>query len=732
MMPRALSFLFAMAALVGALHSSHATQVVKHRILIRLDPEQGVVRATDRLSLPPGPSPWSFALHPGLNPKVVGRGARIEKQDGDGPLEHFRLVVDRPGLLTLRYEGRIRNRLEDVKESLGRSHQTSRGTVIPEGVVLAGGSGWYPRIEGAMQIFSLSARLPKDWMAVSQGAGPTMGDHGSTREIRWREDHPQEDIDLIAGHFTLYRKSTPIAEAQVYLRTPDQGLATPYLEATAKYLAFYSALIGSYPYAKFALVENFWETGYGMPSFTLLGPEVIRLPFIIHTSYPHEILHNWWGNGVYVDYGSGNWSEGLTAYLADYLLKEERGEGEDYRHDTLKAYADYVGKGEDFPIRDFHSRHSSASQAIGYGKTLMVFHMLRRDLGDKAFILALRRFYRDNRFRVASFDDLRRAFEQTSGRNLTHYFQEWIGRTGAPGIALTGAVQQRTAAGWRLRGRLAQTQAAPPFPIDVPLVVHLTGGGMLERRIHLAKRNNDFELALGERAIRVDADPRFDLFRRLEPGESPATLSSLFGSGQGLIVLPAAASGDLARGYRALAMAWTQDAHGWKVVRDADLTALPEGLPVWLLGWTNRFLGALGGKQKDFSVAPATRRLSLAGRTIAGSARSVALARGRAGRVIGWVAVDNPAALPGLARKLPHYGKYSYLVFTGLAPENQLKGQWPVSGSNLMVWLAKDRPPVKPPPARAPLAAVLKELPPADETAENPVPEGRRSQPAVR
>ena len=69
----------------------------------------------------------------------------------------------------------------------------------------------------------------------------------------------------------------------------------------------YRQLIGPYPYGKFALVENFWETGYGMASFTLLGPQVIRFPFILNSSYPHEILHNWWGNSVFVDYASGNW-----------------------------------------------------------------------------------------------------------------------------------------------------------------------------------------------------------------------------------------------------------------------------------------------------------------------------------------------------------------------------------------------------------------------------------------
>ena len=101
---------------------------------------------------------------------------------------------------------------------------------------------------------------------------------------------------------------------------------------------WYSGLIGPYPFNKFALVENFWETGYGMPSFTLLGPEIIRFPFILHSSFPHEILHNWWGNSVFVDYGTGNWCEGLTAYLADHLVEEQRGKGAEYRRGTLQKY----------------------------------------------------------------------------------------------------------------------------------------------------------------------------------------------------------------------------------------------------------------------------------------------------------------------------------------------------------------------------------------------------------
>ena len=179
----------------------------------------------------------------------------------------------------------------------------------------------------------------------------------------------------------------------VLLREPDAALARKYLDTTHQYIALYDALIGPYPFKKFAMVENFWETGYGMPSFTLLGSRVIRFPFILSSSYPHEILHNWWGNSVYVDYDSGNWAEGLTSYLADHLIKEQRGGGSEYRRNTLQKYTDYVSRQGDFPLTAFRSRHSARTEAVGYGKTLMLFHMLRRQLGDAAFEQGLQAFY---------------------------------------------------------------------------------------------------------------------------------------------------------------------------------------------------------------------------------------------------------------------------------------------------------------------------------------------------
>lgn len=680
---------------------------VGHVLDVRIDPERGIIVARDRLDLPDGLGSWEFLLHRGLDPQVVAGTATLTRIGTQEHLDRFRLVPEESAQVTLSYGGTIHHGLKEIREGMGRARQGSRGIISGEGVVLDGYSGWYPRDPGALVSFELQVQLPSAWLAVSQGAGPEVTATGDAVSVRWREVQPQDDIYLIAAPFEQYTKATPHGEAQVYLRHPDTDLANRYLAATERYLALYSALIGPYPYAKFALVENFWETGFGMPSFTLLGPGVIRLPFIIHTSFPHEVLHNWWGNGVYVDYEAGNWSEGLTAYLADHLLAEQRGRGAGYRRDSLRSYADYVREANDFPLRDFQGRHGSASQAIGYGKTLMVLHMLRRQLGDATFVAALRRFYREQLFRTAGFDDLRQAMEQESGLDLRAFFRNWTERTGAPELALADVrIEQAANGGPVLHGRLKQVQSDDPFPLQVPLVVHLDGGGFEEHKVPLDGRSADFELELSAIPVRVDVDPRFDLFRVLVSGESPVTLSALFGSETGLILLPMRAPTELAKGYRRLAEVWREGAPGWEIAMDEDREVLPDDRPAWLLGWRNRFLGDLAANQTSFRLDTEPGSLELPEGDFSEEEFSLALVRERDRQPLGWVASSVPESLPGLTRKLPHYGKYSYLAFQGSAPTNRVKDQWSMQDSSLMVWLSDHRSKLVTPP-RPPLTAVL-------------------------
>jgi hypothetical protein len=412
---------------------------------------------------------------------------------------------------------------------------------------------------------------------------------------------------------------------------------------------------------------------------------VIRLPFILHSSFPHEILHNWWGNSVFVDYERGNWSEGLTAYLADHLIKEGRGRGSEYRRDTLESYRAYVREAGDFPLTHFRSRRSSAGQAIGYGKALMVWHMLRLRLGDDRFVEGLRRFYREHRFERASFADLRRVYSDVAGEDLEPFFRQWVERTGAPELSMRAEVPGAR----RIRVTVRQEQPEAPYTLIVPLAVTVAGEAeALIFPLAVEGRESEFEFTLPAPALRLDLDPQFDVFRRLDPRETPSGLRDLLGAERVTLVVPTADGGGPAEAWGEFASAWSRGAAGEvEVIGEDDLETLPDDRAVWVLGSRNGWRRALlptlaehGASLDDGEIRVEDVRIPQEGHSFTFVVRHP----GRADLALAWLGADPASALPGLARKLPHYGKYSYLVFSGEEPVNVAKGVWGAAASPLV------------------------------------------------
>ena len=432
-----------------------------------------------------------------------------------------------------------------------------------------------------------------------------------------------------------------------------------------------------------------------MPSFTLLGSRVIRLPFILYSSYPHEIVHNWWGNSVFIDYATGNWAEGLTSYLADHLLQEQKGKGADYRRNSLQKYADYVAETSDFPLNEFVAHHGEMSQAIGYSKALMIFHMLRKELGDAAFVAGLRRFYLDNRFRVAGYEDLRHAFEQETQGSLAGFFQQWTSRTGAPALALDDVSAASAKNGWRLQGRLRQTQADRAFVLNVPLFVQLQDREeAMPFNLRMERKSYLFDLELPARPLKISVDPRFELFRKLLPQELPPSLGQMFGAGEVDIVLPSAAAGEMKHAWLDLARGWQQKSSGIKIMWDEQLDELPVHRPVWIFGRENRFASHIEATLTQHGLEFTDETVSWQGQEYSLLDHGLALAAAHPGAAqisVGFVSSPTAGSLPILARKLPHYGRYSMTLFSGTEVRNLLKVQWPLTESPLQVSLTGEK-----------------------------------------
>ena len=147
-----------------------------------------------------------------------------------------------------------------------------------------------------------------------------------------------------------------------------------------------------------------------------------------------------------------------------------------------------------------------------------------------------------------------------------------------------------------------------------------------------------------------------------------------------------------------------QSAENVQVVLDSELTEFPEGRAIWFLGDIipkeehKAVLLAIAekGVSENFSLDYGRWNLPIHQRSGEGtpllqadhSGIQVARHPDDEDLTIGWVRCYRDVAIPGLARKLPHYGKYSYLLFEGDEPTNVAKGEWS-TGSSPLSWTAE-------------------------------------------
>mgnify|MGYP005849603395 CR=1 FL=1 len=552
-------------------------------------------------------------------------------------------------------------------------------SITAEGVFLLGGSGWYPDLIASRPTFRLTVEAPTGVLAVTAGRSLGHSDRNNTTVSAWQIDHPVRGLALSAAAYQVQERTLGDVVIATYFREPNQDLAAAYLEATAGYLQLYEQLFGPYPFPKFAVVENFFPTGYGFPSYTLIGDTVLRLPFIIATSLGHEIAHCWWGNGVFVDLAAGNWSEGLTTYVADYLYQEQASpeKARSARLQMIRNYTTLAPPENEIPLARFLSRTDPMTKAVGYDKGAMVFHMLREEVGEEPFWGALRDLYASHLFRPASWADIRQAMEARSGRSLGWFFEQWVRRPGAPRLRLDGVGARPADGAWTITGRIVQEP--PHFRAALSAVVDC-GGHTETHPTALAGGSADLALRTACQPIRLTVDPASHLLRRLEAAEIPPSVNALKASPGATLVLAHSANADPRR--LAGLLIRSLGLRNPTVVSEDDLgSALASGRDLILVGLPQEpgLLPALPA-----GVALGSNRVAVNGESFERSDETffgVFRHPQAAARVMAVLLPLGPAGAESAAAKLTHYGRYGFLAFRNGA--NLAKGVWPQDPSPL-------------------------------------------------
>ena len=506
---------------------------------------------------------------------------------------------------------------------------------------------WYP-YPSQPYLFSVSARLPGGFTAITQSDSFPLKRKAEVTSSHWKR--ATQDIYFNAGPYVTDKLRV---RDNLYVYSmffpEDSDLAPDYLEAAANYIKKFEKEIAPFPYSHYVIVANRLPTGYGMPTFTLLGQMVLRLPFIKGSSLGHEIVHSWFGNDVKVAYEDGNWCEGLTSFLADHAFREAEGKGQEDRKDSLIKYHSYVHKNitPPFTLKDFKSAShnqpmADAKRAVGYNGAAFLFHELREYLGKTVFTRGIQDFYINNRSTKASWKDLQTSFETISGKNLEDFFKTRLSMTMAPELYAEN-ITVDSGSDIHLNFTLVQ-QAPEVVPMQVPIEV-TTMSGIHSFAQRLEAGSQSVSLPLPDRPLGFTIDPEYTLLRELSAEEKVPVWSRFLGAEKKLIIL----ENEAARAKYQMILQ-SLDKYKATIVNAADVTnkELSENNLL--------FLGA--------DQAPCR---SLFGK-IDHNAHSLTVDVRNNPLHPDYVAVmisdkfEQPS--PSIARRIQHYGKYSYLEFT--------------------------------------------------------------------
>jgi aminopeptidase N len=558
-----------------------------------------------------------------------------------------------------------RGELSPLDASL--DHEQTLGRPIPVsgevGTFLPTGSNWYPRIVGGLASYEVKLALPFGQRGLVAGRLLEESESEQGYQAHFEFPFPAEGLTLMAGPYEIETdtfmgiKGEPI-QLRTYFHPQLSNLSNDYIAAVKRYLKLYEPWIGSYPFTEFSVVSSPTPTGFGMPTLTYLGINVLQLPFIRDTSLGHEVLHNWWGNGVYPDYQSGNWSEGLTTFMADYAYKEQEG-SEAAREMRLGWLRDFAAlePGQDAPLTAFTSRTHGASKIVGYNKAAMFFFMLRDHLGEAVFDRSLQGLWNTRRFKVTSWQHLQQMFGMISGQNLEPFFTQWLDRAGAPTITITEAKNTQTDSGYALS--ITLEQPSPTYQLSVPVAIESEEGTEIHQ-LNLQQNQQTFPLAVQNKPLSVTLDPDLRLFRQLAPGEAPPILREV-------MVNPTTETILLSENREIRHIAETLAGRlQRRALKTVSASKQLSTVPTLVIGLQHEIDAWLAAK----NLPPRPEVIS-----DKGTAQAWTLAHSN-GASLAIVSAQDAASLEALIRPLPHYGRQSYIVFDGRQAMD--RGTWPM------------------------------------------------------
>jgi hypothetical protein len=290
-------------------------------------------------------------------------------------------------------------------------------------------------------VFDVDLVTPVDLVFVSSGSLIDQWSDKTSKQWHFASGPSRDFVMTASSDFVVTETTVGETTVRSYAWPGSEDGAKRVLDSGAKALKLYNDLIGLYPYEELDLVQVAIGNGAGgveFPGMVYIGASFYDVnsgnidPSFLEFVVVHEVAHQWFygvvGNN---QYQHAFMDESLANYLSIVYFAAEYGTEAANQQANLNLRLGYFDllfqqgdKVVDQPTDAFPSMHEYG--VIIYGKGALAFLELRQTIGTDAFFAGLHRYYQDNAFTVAKPEDMKAAFEQASGQDLTQFWTHWF------------------------------------------------------------------------------------------------------------------------------------------------------------------------------------------------------------------------------------------------------------------------------------------------------------------
>ena len=290
---------------------------------------------------------------------------------------------------------------------------------------------------GDKATFTLQLVLPSNLTAVGNGELTSQRDLPNNKRLtEWRQRSPIPTyiFGFAAGPFKVVKEKHRNVELQYLATNYSEPEIRRIFRATPDMLDFFEARAGmKYADKTYTQVLAAGGVEQEMSSFTALkeayGKEVLDNEQDLWLA-AHEFAHQWWGNMVTCRDWNHFWlNEGIATFIAAVYLEHRFGravylhEIETYRTNYEKVRA--AGKDKSLIFPDW-LHPTSEDRTLVYDKGAYVLHLLREEMGERAFWRGLQIFTRRHFGKSVVTSDFIAAMEEANGKSLHDFFAKWV------------------------------------------------------------------------------------------------------------------------------------------------------------------------------------------------------------------------------------------------------------------------------------------------------------------